>query len=628
MTPKINPLRRITRAISQQANPQSPKPTSSPAASDTSSETEQASVHASEADTASQNIHTRPLSSTYQSTLIDQSFPLDFELNLIDTMTEISNTATIPKLMERMDWFVWYPSVKTYAESLDVWRYIDVKTTNVTLSPLPPTLPPNGNNEAYRSAMMHYNLWAGIRLKISQVRSRIENTLAQSLHYIIEGESDARACLIALQANLAPEERDHVQVIREAFNELCKGPVKSKEDEWIQKWTKVTQRAITLKIENMGEQQLCIAFIDASRLSNPAFYQMMKGRQVPTQDMARTRAAIAAMGQALFDTMKQALPEQLANTPFDPVAITASLQSSIEDEQLTMSKLQGLYRSQLAKQPYATTSSAFATLNGQSDGKRVYQSDSDDTPKPKTKKTARLCVCGNKHNYRECWYLFINKAPSAWTPRPDTETAIIRTISGSRAHRSGLEKIFREEREDIPRFLKNLLFSNVQKDKKKASQGQKSSEGENTLANATVAMENLDVVSNGEFSAYSSISDAHGVFATTAFISSKQSIQSQKKRFNLDTAANRHFCNDAGKFETFDPDFTREPVLFGDSSGTALGEGTVKIAIDRPDGSIGTLILRNVLYVPNFHTNLISAAKLEDRGFFWDSESKSIWKRH
>lgn len=182
----------------------------------------------------------------------------------------------------------------------------------------------------------------------------------------------------------------------------------------------------------MGEQQLCIAFIDACRVSNPAFYQQMKGRMVPTQDMERTRATVTATVNALFAALKTALPG-LSDTSFDASTLTAGLHSSVEDDQLTMTKLQGWYRNQMA-QP-KTSNTAFATLNGKSDrdNKRSRVSDTEDEVKVRKRPTTtNLCVCGNHHKYKDCWYLFPNLAPSSFTPKPETHAAIIRTVSGSR----------------------------------------------------------------------------------------------------------------------------------------------------------------------------------------------------
>lgn len=204
----------------------------------------------------------------------------DFEdVAQLDTMPTAVDLATVPKLNERMDWFVWYPSIQTYAESLDVWQYMDDKGTEGAIRVSPPVAPVNptqaGAQEMYRNQIANFTLWNGIRTKISQVRTRIESTINPQFYYIIETQPEARECLKRLREALAPEDRDQVQYIRDVFNELCKGPPagKNKEEEWVLKWTKLTQRATALNIENMGEQQLCIAFIDACRVSNPAFYQ-------------------------------------------------------------------------------------------------------------------------------------------------------------------------------------------------------------------------------------------------------------------------------------------------------------------------------------------------------------------
>jgi hypothetical protein len=111
------------------------------------------------------------------------------------------------------------------------------------------------------------------------------------------------------------------------------------------------------------------------------------------------------------------------------------------------------------------------------------------------------------------------------------------------------------------------------------------------------------------------------------FSTYKQRETSLRNLFHVDSAANRHFCNNVNKFETFDSDFVKKSIIFDDSSDMTIAKETVKIAIDKSDETISTLVLRDVLYVPRFHTNLVSTSRLEDRGYYWDSESKCIWKR-
>jgi hypothetical protein len=83
-------------------------------------------------------------------------------------------------------------------------------------------------------------------------------------------------------------------------------------------------------------------------------------------------------------------------------------------------------------------------------------------------------------------------------------------------------------------------------------------------------MEGLDADSNEEFSAYSCVS-VTGAY-TTIDQSRPSALGEQKNLFYIDSAANRHFCNDASRFENFDLDFIKEPILFGYTKGTALAK--------------------------------------------------------
>ncbi|RMZ81053.1 hypothetical protein DV738_g2489, partial [Chaetothyriales sp. CBS 135597] len=85
--------------------------------------------------------------------------------------------------------------------------------------------------------------------------------------------------------------------------------------------------------------------------------------------------------------------------------------------------------------------------------------------------------------------------------------------------------------------------------------------------------------------------------------------------------ADVHICNDLASFQTFTPE--RHVATAGDNGMEIHGYGDVQIAIEMGSKPlIRNFTLKNVAYAPNFHTNLICAAKLRKVGQIKQPESQ------
>lgn len=89
----------------------------------------------------------------------------------------------------------------------------------------------------------------------------------------------------------------------------------------------------------------------------------------------------------------------------------------------------------------------------------------------------------------------------------------------------------------------------------------------------------------------------------------------------MDSAADVHVCNDLRLMTGF----TENPTRVGGSTsdGISPGRGTVKIRLSKEDGSEGLILsLRNVFYLPNSRSNLVSLGLLNDSGIYYDNENQ------
>jgi hypothetical protein len=89
--------------------------------------------------------------------------------------------------------------------------------------------------------------------------------------------------------------------------------------------------------------------------------------------------------------------------------------------------------------------------------------------------------------------------------------------------------------------------------------------------------------------------------------------------FILDCGSPVHICNDIDRFDqaTFQKLDRVDPVLTGDSCSYVEGYGSVNVNINTPAGK-QLFQLRNVAYIPGFHTNVVSHRKLRQAGYRWD----------
>ena len=77
----------------------------------------------------------------------------------------------------------------------------------------------------------------------------------------------------------------------------------------------------------------------------------------------------------------------------------------------------------------------------------------------------------------------------------------------------------------------------------------------------------------------------------------------------MDSGASSHFCNDRTLFDTLTPTDRKVTVAAGKSI-PVLGTGNVALCIPQPDGSVQSMHLSDVLYVPDFLGNLLSVKRL------------------
>jgi len=199
--------------------------------------------------------------------------------------------------------------------------------------------------------------------------------------------------------------------------------------------------------------------------------------------------------------------------------------------------------------------------------------------------------CG-RHTIERCFYLNKDIRSEGWKMGSGRAKIVMKGLQQNKELRDRYKDAYKE----IEAFLKD---QNDQKKKEGKPQDEKTS-GEQQKA----------VIGSAAVGTAS--------FATqdTSFSKSSYSLANS---FILDCGSPIHICNDLNRFdqETYQKQDRVEPVLTGDSCSYVEGYGSVNININTPIGQ-QLFQLRNVAYIPGFHTNVVSHRKLRQAGYHWD----------
>jgi transposase InsO family protein len=93
----------------------------------------------------------------------------------------------------------------------------------------------------------------------------------------------------------------------------------------------------------------------------------------------------------------------------------------------------------------------------------------------------------------------------------------------------------------------------------------------------------------------------------------------------LDSGTTIDIFNDLSRFQEFRKAPRNHVVRCGNHFARVLGYGTVDVDV-REGHRKGVLRLRDAAYCPDFMTNLVSFAKLKQRGIFWDTERNNLYR--
>lgn len=115
------------------------------------------------------------------------------------------------------------------------------------------------------------------------------------------------------------------------------------------------------------------------------------------------------------------------------------------------------------------------------------------------------------------------------------------------------------------------------------------------------------------------------VFFSDNIMAAAAADSSYLRRFCYDTGANRHVFNNRGYFLNL-TQYTMD-IQGATAKGQIRGIGTAQILIARSNGTAFLLTLQDVLYCPEFATNVISQAPFTAKGAYYHSGKQGLYMR-
>jgi hypothetical protein len=206
------------------------------------------------------------------------------------------------------------------------------------------------------------------------------------------------------------------------------------------------------------------------------------------------------------------------------------------------------------------------------------------------KKDTRPCLCGEIHRFSQCLYFIPSLRPANWTE----DLEIRKKIDATLRDKPSLRNAIKVARQGV---------KNAEK-KKNSGEGN----GSHTSTSAT------DHSTPSE-----NFSAKHVTFNTHRFTGFTQSDYALRKSFIADNAADTHVINHhyRNRLVNFRPGIPGDSLLHGNSSSQVAGYGDATVYTKDENGMQVKLTIKDVIYVPDFHTNIVSLsrAKAANIGF-------------
>ena len=490
------------------------------------------------------------------------------------------------RLQKPADWTVWLSFVRWIAQGDKIWNLVDpslpTKPENLE-EPVAPEFDDSGDIDLqkYEKHKARKGLYKE-RLAKYEKQNDAFKTLTRHIGSTLSAEAavlvaDENAhpydILRTLKLRYAPDDQAAKIQIETKYKSLCMGSGNQDIEKWLDDWQRTYATGRTLKVKEMEDERPIRDFI----------YSLMK------TDNGWANAHLAVINMTVTESSLFNLISEFRNH----TRLTASVDlkhnthAAFAADQ-NQNKNQNQHNSERGRGGYRGRGRGNGRGNFGTSFRGQYQSSE--------------CLCGLVHWYSECAYL--NPLSRSFNWQPDSE--ISRKVTEAMKNpdtKSRIEYSIKKRRD---------MMTQRQQQQDQNKSGASSSKS----AFAAGQQQQQNQQQSDESSNY----EYYGAFATAvnhaAFAVASYPLQSS---WILDNGSDAHICNKT-MLHRFRKTRDAQPggVLAGETNSNIEAFGEVQINIPALGGTIWKVTLKEVCYIPNFMTNVVSGTILREKGVRFD----------
>jgi len=335
-------------------------------------------------------------------------------------------------LSKSQDWQRWYQLIRTGAVNADIWEYVNPDTTEPILPKLTAPIEPTVSSvkaaatsyadldenltlqlrDLKESFKRHYKEYREKKAAIAALVKRIQETVDERNHYLLEDLTTPHEMLVALKERLSPTQKIRERDVAAAYKKLLKPPRDSDLDDWLVDWQVTYTRAKALNLPEVHGDRASIDFLNALESIDAHFAEIQLAEVQKCEDSGEACADVPTL------LNRYEVRRRIKNTRH----------KSSKD------------------QP------AFATLRGRSSKTESIDDSNNSSKKDQyhdgkwtngnrtnNRKPPGPCLCGEDHFYSSCYYIIDSIRPENWHPKRDIQ----RKVNDAIQHDAKLQQIVR-----------------------------------------------------------------------------------------------------------------------------------------------------------------------------------------
>ena len=316
-------------------------------------------------------------------------------------------TTTI--LSKSQDWQRWYHLIKTGAINAEIWEYVNPDTTEASLPKLTAPIEPTVSSvrdtatsydnlddnlklqlrDLKESFKRHYKEYREKKVAIANLVKRIQETVDERQHYLLEDLTDPHNMLVALKERLSPTQKIRERDTATAYKKLLRAPHDSDLEDWLVDWQITYTKAKALNLPEVHGDRASIDLLNALESIDVHFAENQLAEVQKCEDTGETCADVPTLLNRYENRRRIKQTAQKTNK----------------------------------QQP------AFATLRGrtskfESKDKHNEGTSAKGNSRINTRKPPGPCLCGADHFYSACYYIIKSIRPTNWHPKMDLQRKV------------------------------------------------------------------------------------------------------------------------------------------------------------------------------------------------------------